>query len=205
MVTSNVPPPRSYTRIVRRSSTFIPYEIAAAVGSLIIANTLRPALIPACLVCKRSLLPKYAGQVITTSVIGSGLSPKLLASCTSFLRISAEISTGSRCMGVVFLVLSKASSLPISRLINATVFSGSTANWFLASLPTIMLLSDSMYTTEGVVASPSKLRSTTAWSYRSTCAIQLNVVPKSMPYTALLLSFAIVLYIFYLFTLVFQF
>ncbi len=55
MLTSNVPPPRSKTKIV--SSVFLskPYAKAAAVGSLMILNTSRPAMRPASLVACRWL------------------------------------------------------------------------------------------------------------------------------------------------------
>ena len=51
ILTSNVPPPRSYTRIVCVLSCLsIPYARAAAVGSFIIRSTSRPAILPAFLV-----------------------------------------------------------------------------------------------------------------------------------------------------------
>ena len=48
--TSNVPPPRSYTRIFWGSPLSSPYASAAAVGSLMIRSTLSPAILPASLV-----------------------------------------------------------------------------------------------------------------------------------------------------------
>ena len=50
--TSKVPPPRSNTRTFFSSLAFSfnPYAIAAAVGSLMILITLRPAIVPASLV-----------------------------------------------------------------------------------------------------------------------------------------------------------
>ena len=50
METSNVPPPRSYTAIVPLSFLSRPYANAAAVGSLIIHKTSKPAIFPASLV-----------------------------------------------------------------------------------------------------------------------------------------------------------
>ena len=47
MDTSNVPPPRSNTRILPSSPLSTPYAKAAAVGSLIIRNTSKPATVPA--------------------------------------------------------------------------------------------------------------------------------------------------------------
>jgi hypothetical protein len=54
MLTSKVPPPRSNTRIFF-SPPFLskPYAIAAAVGSLMIRATFKPAIIPASLVACR--------------------------------------------------------------------------------------------------------------------------------------------------------
>ncbi len=50
METSNVPPPRSNTRTLPSSSLSTPYARAAAVGSLMIRSTSRPAIAPASLV-----------------------------------------------------------------------------------------------------------------------------------------------------------
>ena len=66
--TSNVPPPRSQTRIVWSDSFSSPYASAAAVGSLMIRLTLRPAILPASLVACRCESLKYAGTVTTASV-----------------------------------------------------------------------------------------------------------------------------------------
>ena len=53
--TSNVPPPKSKIKILLSPSPFLsrPYAIAAAVGSLIMRNTLRPAIDPASFVAWR--------------------------------------------------------------------------------------------------------------------------------------------------------
>ena len=52
--TSKVPPPRSKTRIFFSPDfSFKPYAIAAAVGSLMMRMTLRPAIVPASLVAWR--------------------------------------------------------------------------------------------------------------------------------------------------------
>ena len=55
IVTSNVPPPKSKTRIFLSSSNFYPIINArlAAVGSLIILNTFSPAIVPAAFVASR--------------------------------------------------------------------------------------------------------------------------------------------------------
>ncbi len=62
---SYVPPPRSNTAIF--SSFFLsrPYASAAAVGSLMMRSTSRPAILPASLVAWRWASLKYAGTVIT--------------------------------------------------------------------------------------------------------------------------------------------
>ena len=72
MVTSNVPPPKSKTRIFMSSFALSnPNANDAAVGSLIILTTSRPAIVPASLVAWRWLSSKYAGTVITAFSIGS--------------------------------------------------------------------------------------------------------------------------------------
>src|SRR3954463_8372440 len=91
--TSNVPPPRSKTRIVWSPSLSSPYASDAAVGSLMMRSTLRPAIWPASLVASRCALLKYAGTVTTASFTGS---PRYAsASCLSFWRIIALISGGA--------------------------------------------------------------------------------------------------------------
>ena len=67
--TSNVPPPRSNTKMVSSCDDLSrPYARAAAVGSLMMRNTLRPAIAPASFVAVRSASLKYAGTVMTASV-----------------------------------------------------------------------------------------------------------------------------------------
>ena len=91
--TSNVPPPRSYTRTVWVLSCLSsPYARAAAVGSLIILSTSNPAILPAFLVAWRWASLKYAGTVITARVT---FSPRY-ASAVFFksLKIIADISSG---------------------------------------------------------------------------------------------------------------
>ena len=72
--TSNVPPPRSKIRMFSSPAfspfPFLsrPYAIAAAVGSLIMRSTFRPAMAPASLVAWRCPSLKYAGTVMTASV-----------------------------------------------------------------------------------------------------------------------------------------
>ena len=72
--TSKVPPPKSYTATLRSPSFLsIPNASAAAVGSLMIRLTSKPAILPASLVAWRCASLKYAGTVITASVT---VSPK---------------------------------------------------------------------------------------------------------------------------------
>mmetsp|Transcript_39711 Transcript_39711/g.119972 ORF Transcript_39711/g.119972 Transcript_39711/m.119972 type:complete len:224 (+) Transcript_39711:947-1618(+) len=62
---SKVPPPRSYTAMVCPSDASMPNANAAAVGSLIILETSRPAILPASFVACRWASLKYAGTVTT--------------------------------------------------------------------------------------------------------------------------------------------
>ncbi len=70
---SNVPPPRSYTAIFVsfRPPLSRPKASAAAVGSLMMRFTSRPAMRPASFVAWRCESLKYAGTVITASVTSS--------------------------------------------------------------------------------------------------------------------------------------
>mmetsp|Transcript_41507 Transcript_41507/g.124036 ORF Transcript_41507/g.124036 Transcript_41507/m.124036 type:complete len:450 (+) Transcript_41507:629-1978(+) len=91
--TSKVPPPRSNTRMFF-SPPFLsrPYAIAAAVGSLMMRATLRPAMTPASLVAWRCASLKYAGTVTTACFTSLPRKP----SAVSFIlpKIMAEISSG---------------------------------------------------------------------------------------------------------------
>ena len=62
---SYVPPPRSKTAIFSSSFLSRPYANEAAVGSLMIRSTSRPAILPASLVAWRCESLKYAGTVTT--------------------------------------------------------------------------------------------------------------------------------------------
>ena len=93
IVTSNVPPPKSKTKIFMSSLLLsIPNANDAAVGSLIILTTSRPAIIPASLVACLWLSSKYAGTVITALFIVSPVNAS--ASRLIFWRIKAEICCG---------------------------------------------------------------------------------------------------------------
>jgi hypothetical protein len=63
-----VPPPRSYTAIFSSFFLSSPYASAAAVGSLMMRSTSRPAIFPASLVAWRWASLKYAGTVMTACV-----------------------------------------------------------------------------------------------------------------------------------------
>ena len=90
--TSKVPPPRSKTAIFSSFLLSRPYANAAAVGSLIIRFTSRPAILPASLVACLCESSKYAGTVITASVTFSPRNAS--ASALSFDRIIADTSSG---------------------------------------------------------------------------------------------------------------
>ena len=66
--TSKVPPPRSLTRTVVLGGLVEAVGVGAAVGSLMIRSTSRPAICPASLVAVRWASSKYAGVVITAWV-----------------------------------------------------------------------------------------------------------------------------------------
>ena len=94
--TSNVPPPKSYTTIFSSFFLLNPYASAAAVGSLMIRITFSPATSPAAFVAARCESSKYAGTVITASVI---FSPSFAsASALSLDRIIADTSSGRYCL-----------------------------------------------------------------------------------------------------------
>tara|TARA_Y100000310_G_scaffold342205_1_gene444264 strand:+ start:189 stop:461 length:273 start_codon:yes stop_codon:yes gene_type:complete len=67
--TSNVPPPKSKTKTVWLSPLSRPYAKDAAVGSLIILSTSKPAIFPASFVACLCASLKYAGTVITAFLI----------------------------------------------------------------------------------------------------------------------------------------
>ena len=168
--TSKVPPPRSKTRMVCDSGfsgpplPFLsrPYASAAAVGSLMMRSTSRPAMVPASLVRRRCASLKYAGTVTTALVMAHPSA----ASAVVFIFSStmAEI-----CSGANDLVSPGAVSTEMSAL-------------RMAGSPTRRLPSGSKDTQDGVVRSPSLLASTSASPLRHT-ATQLYVVPRSMPMT----------------------
>ena len=68
--------------------------MAAAVGSLTMCRTSRPAISPADLVAARSLSPKYAGTVITT--LRTGSPNRSSAVSASFFSTEADSSSGDQ-------------------------------------------------------------------------------------------------------------
>ena len=70
--------------------------MAAAVGSLMMRRTLRPAMVPASLVAWRCESLKYAGQVMTASFTGA----PMYASAVSFIlvRTMEDTSSGVNCL-----------------------------------------------------------------------------------------------------------
>mmetsp|Transcript_2194 Transcript_2194/g.4489 ORF Transcript_2194/g.4489 Transcript_2194/m.4489 type:complete len:280 (+) Transcript_2194:886-1725(+) len=105
-VTSKVPPPRSKMTTLllsvfsfpafSSSALWRPYARAAAVGSLIMRRTLRPAMRPASLVAWRCWLLKWAGTVITADLTSF---PRCFsAACLSSASTKEEISSGASCL-----------------------------------------------------------------------------------------------------------
>src|ERR671935_1378528 len=195
--TSNVPPPRSKTRIVWSApSLSSPYASDAAVGSLMIRKTFRPAMRPASFVASRCALLKYAGTVMTASVTDS---PRYAsASAFSFWRIIALISGGAYSLppaltrtspfgplttsyGTIFISSVTSSNLrPMNRLIEKIVLPGFVTCCRFAGAPTRRWPSLVNATTDGVVRPPSAFGMTVG-SPPSRTAMHEFVVPRSMP------------------------
>src|SRR5438874_8918840 len=194
--TSNVPPPRSKTRMVWSDSLSRPYASEAAVGSLMMRLTSSPATLPASLVAWRWSSLKYAGTVMTAA---STASPRYAsASLLSLPRIIALISGGEYCLPPASTRASplgpettlygtidsssftSASLRPMKRLMEKTVFSGLVTAWRLATVPTRRSPDCVNATTDGVVRPPSAF-STTVGSPPSSTAMHELVVPRSIP------------------------
>ena len=90
-----------------------------------------PASSPARLVASRSAMPKYAGTVMTTSRTGSSAVAE--ASAATFLRISAEISSGVYARPQNSWVTP---ALPMSRLMSDCTRAGLSRSASLADSPT---------------------------------------------------------------------
>ena len=110
---SKVPPPKSNTTIFSFFFLLNPYASAAAVGSLMIRFTSRPAILPASRVAARWASLKYAGTVMTASVI---VSPRRAsASLLSFCKIIADISSGRYQVSPIFTSIPPLADLRISK------------------------------------------------------------------------------------------
>src|SRR5919197_4882068 len=159
-------------------------------------RTLRPAILPASFVASRCALLKYAGTVMTASVI---VSPRYAsASARSFWRIIALISGGAYSLppaltrtspfgpsttsyGTIFISSETAQNFrPMNRLIEKIVLCGFVTCWRFAGAPTSRWPSFVNATTEGVVRPPSAFGMTVG-SPPSITATQELVVPRSMP------------------------
>ena len=168
---SDVPQPMSPTAIILLFFLSRPYARHAAVGSLMILRTFRPAIFPASLVAWRSASPKYAGTVITASVIVSPVNAS--ASAFSLARTMDEISSGEYFFplisthanpflpSVILYARTFATSctwlyfFPIRRFTEWMTVRGFMIAWRFAIFPTVLVPSFSKETTDGVVMSPS--------------------------------------------------
>ena len=122
-----------------------PYASAAAVGSLMMRSTSRPAISPASLVAWRSASSKYAGTVTTAWVT---VSPRYAsASRLSFCRMRAEISCGVYALPSMSIV----QLVPMWRFTERIVRSGLVIAWRLATSPTSTSPVFENATTDGVV------------------------------------------------------
>ena len=179
IVTSSVPPPKSKTNIFMSSLLLSnPNASDAAVGSLIILTTSKPAIVPASFVACLWLSLKYAGTVITALFIVSPVNAS--ASRLIFWRINAEI-----CCGLYSLpcILYKKSS-PIFRFASRIVFSGLVTACLLAGSPTKSSPSFENATTDGnalpATVVPSAAGINVGLPPCITDAAEL-LVPKSIP------------------------
>src|SRR3712207_2561913 len=205
--TSNVPPPRSKTRIVWSDSLSRPYASEAAVGSLMMRLTSRPAMRPASFVAWRWSSLKYAGTVMTAP---STLSPRYAsASALSLARIIALTSGGLYSLPPAEIRASpfvpemtlygtidsssrtSASLRPMKRLTEKTVFVGLVTAWRLATVPTRRSLPWVKATTDGVVRPPAAFGMTVG-SPPSRTAMHEFVVPRSMPIVLPMFSYGVV-------------
>src|SRR5437667_7579234 len=159
------------------SSFFLssPYANAAAVGSLMIRSTSRPAIWPASFVAWRCASSKYAGTVTTAWVTVSLRNAS--ASRLSFNRIWALTSCGVH----FFPSMSTDHDLsPMFRFTERTVRSGLVIAWRFATSPTRISPFFENPTTDGVVRDPSAL-GITPGSPASNVETTELVVPRSIP------------------------
>ncbi|KHO53478.1 MAG: hypothetical protein QT04_C0004G0011 [archaeon GW2011_AR11] len=178
-VTSNVPPPRSNTRIFSSCACLSrPYASEAAVGSFTMRTTSNPAMVPASLVACRWSSSKYAGTVMTAFPMGSPMNSS--ASFLIFCKMKAEI-----CCGVYSLPCTAYLwPVPIFRLAPEMVFSGLETACLRAGSPTSSWPSFVKATMLGnalpYAVVPSALGMITGFPPCRTDAAEL-LVPRSMP------------------------
>ena len=162
--------------------------------------TSRPAIRPASFVACRCVSSKYAGTVMTASVIFSPRNAS--ASAFSFCKIIADTSCGeydspessftrtpslfpsfSTVYGTrpfVFETSESSNRRPMKRLMLKTVFFGFVTAWRLASCPTTRSPPFTKPTTDGTVRPPSA-ELMTVGSPPTIAATTLFVVPRSIP------------------------
>ena len=180
-VTSRVPPPKSKTIIFMSCFDLSkPKASDAAVGSLIMRTTSRPAMVPASFVAWRWLSSKYAGTVMTAF---STLSPvNASASFLIFCSMKADICCGLYCLPPA----ENSWSVPILRLAATMVLSGLVTAWRLAGSPTKRSPSFEKATIEGNALPPTEVPSAADMIEGLppiiTAAAEL-LVPRSMPIT----------------------
>ena len=173
-----MPPPKSYINTVCSFSFSLrPYANAAAVGSLMMAITSNPALLPAFRVSVLSICVKYAGTVITAESI---VSPH----CCSASSFSLLNKIAEKSVALYFFPNSSTlkSLLPILLLKKAIAFVSPTDCIFFASSPKRMFPFSSKHSTEGVVVEPKLFFIICGFPvFWSILATAQKVVPKSIP------------------------
>ena len=181
-----------------------PYANEAAVGSLIILKTSKPAILPASFVACLCASLKYAGTVITALVTSW---PKYFSAVSFiFWRINADIWEGeyfsplasiqaspfseliilNGAAAISFFTVGSSKFLPINLFTANIVFSGLVTACLLAGWPTNFSPSSVNATTEGVVLAPSAFSKTLGW-LPSIIDTQEFVVPRSIPIILLII------------------
>jgi len=201
---SNVPPPRSYTAMMPACRLSSPYASDAAVGSLMMRSTSRPAMRPASRVAVRCASLKYAGTVMTarsTSLSNSPCAAKnASARCFSSRSTNAEISGAVNSLSPRPILTTaspekvngkrftssrtSARPLPMKRFTEYAVRAGAVNNRRCASRPTKIVPDSSTETIDGTSPSPLASRMTSGLPSLTYATSEL-VVPRSMPTTLL--------------------
>ena len=183
-----------------------PYANDAAVGSLIILKTSKPAIFPASLVACLWASLKYAGTVITALVTSW---PKYFSAVSFiFCKTNADIWDGEYFfplasiqaspfseliilkgdVSISFLTDGSEKFLPINLLTAKIVFSGFVTACLFAGCPISFSSFSVKATTEGVVLAPSAFSKTFA-CVPSIMETHEFVVPKSIPITLLIIFY----------------